>query len=156
MLRAFERAANIRRSPECAVAGSFVRQRRKRSRIAHRRWPTVTPPSRVCSPTWPQCLRRCVPRERAAPGEQFIEHAAERPDVGALVDVAASRLFRTHVRRREPTMRPASAPGRPVTSDADEALDGASEGHAFAKPKSRTFTGPSGVTLMFAASGHGG
>ena len=38
-------------------------------------------------------------REGLAPGEAFVEHAAERPDVGALVDRAAARLLGAHVRR---------------------------------------------------------
>ena len=35
--------------------------------------------------------------ERGAAGEHLVEHAAERPDVGALVDGLAARLLGTHV-----------------------------------------------------------
>ena len=38
--------------------------------------------------------------KRPMAGEQFIEHAAERPDVGSMVHVPAARLLRAHVRRR--------------------------------------------------------
>ena len=78
--------------------------------------------------------------------EHFVEHAAERPDVGAFVDRLAARLFRRHVGgsaeddaglchgrgcdRRDCSLRPT----RPL------ALSGAS---AFARPKSSTFTVPS-------------
>ena len=41
-----------------------------------------------------------VALERAAARQHFVEHAAERPDVGALVDALAARLLRAHVRGR--------------------------------------------------------
>ena len=37
--------------------------------------------------------------ERRSPGQHFVEHAAERPDVGALVDRLAARLLGAHVGR---------------------------------------------------------
>ena len=45
-------------------------------------------------------VRDCLLRERRAPRQHFEQHAAERPDVGALVERPAARLFRTHVGRR--------------------------------------------------------
>src|SRR6187200_91203 len=36
---------------------------------------------------------RIVAAERAPAGQHFVEHRAKRPDVGALVDRLASRLF---------------------------------------------------------------
>ena len=41
-----------------------------------------------------------VAAERAATGEHLVEHRAECPDVGALVDRASSRLLGAHVCRR--------------------------------------------------------
>jgi hypothetical protein len=38
--------------------------------------------------------------EGAAAGQQLVEHAAERPDVGPLVDRTAARLLRAHIGRR--------------------------------------------------------
>ena len=40
-----------------------------------------------------------VSRERPSPGQHFVEHTAERPDVGALVHGPASGLLGNHVRR---------------------------------------------------------
>ena len=40
------------------------------------------------------------PVERPLPREHLVEHAAERPDVGALVHRLAARLLRAHVRGR--------------------------------------------------------
>jgi hypothetical protein len=37
-------------------------------------------------------------RKRAAAREHLVQHTAERPDVGALVDAQAPRLLRAHVR----------------------------------------------------------
>jgi hypothetical protein len=43
---------------------------------------------------------RCgVAGERCAASEHLVQHAAERPDVGAFVDGLPPRLLRTHVRR---------------------------------------------------------
>ena len=42
-------------------------------------------------------VRGRIPREGRASREHFIQHAAERPDVGALVDPLAACLFWTHV-----------------------------------------------------------
>jgi hypothetical protein len=38
-----------------------------------------------------------VSPERKPPGEHFVEHDAERPDIGALVQIAAASLLRRHV-----------------------------------------------------------
>ena len=49
--------------------------------------------------------------ERARACQHLVEHAAERPDVRALVDGAPARLFGRHVRRGaedEALLRPAS------------------------------------------------
>ena len=84
-----------------------------------------------------------------APGQHLVEHAAERPDVGALVDRQSARLLGTHVGgraddgalRASPAAPPAHASGRATTPSPPTAL---------ARPKSSTFTTPSGVILMFA------
>ncbi len=55
------------------------------------------------------------PAERQAPGQHLVQHAAEGPDVGALVHGPAARLFRTHVGRRpddEAVARPIRGDGR--------------------------------------------
>ena len=48
------------------------------------------------------------PANAQAAGQHLVQHAAERPDVGALVDRLAARLLRTHVRRRCRGSTPAS------------------------------------------------
>ena len=68
------------------------------------------------------------PSNGLAAGEHLVQHAAERPDVGALVDRFAARLFGAHVRRgaenhaRRVSRRPSSsatADGRRVESATD-------------------------------------
>ena len=54
-----------------------------------------------------------VARERPTAGQHLIEHAAERPDVRALVDRLAPRLLRTHVRRGPQNDALVRAVGRP-------------------------------------------
>ena len=44
-------------------------------------------------------LGNAVPRERRRADQHLVEHAAERPDVSALVDRPSARLLGTHVRR---------------------------------------------------------
>ena len=93
-----------------------------------------------------------VAGERARARQHLVEHGAERPDVGALVDGLAPRLLGRHVgggaedharlrhrgrrdRRRVRRRSPSLSPGpRPASI-------------AFARPKSSTFTVPSGAHL---------
>src|SRR5881396_1216680 len=82
-------------------------------------------------------------------GGRLVDHAAERPDVRALVERLATRLLRAHVGRcaqddslasvccGERGERAGSAPG-------DSSVN------ALARPKSNTFTLPSEVTLTLA------
>ena len=44
-------------------------------------------------------VRDRVADERSVPGDHFVQHHAERPDVGAAIDLAALGLFGRHVRR---------------------------------------------------------
>ena len=93
--------------------------------------------------------RQILARKRPLPGEQLVQQATERPDVGPLIDGFATRLLGAHVRGRAD----------------DLSGHGLESGHrsqlrivlalfcaptAFANPKSSTFTRPSGVTLMLA------
>ena len=133
-------AISCRRRP-----GSFSRHRWS-SRAMSAALPPEAPANRarVAEP------RRSCPRpsrlETPPAGQHLVEHAAECPDVRALVDRLPARLLRAHVGGRAED-RPACVP--PV--DRRRLADGdARRPPAFARPKSSTFTTPSGVTLMFA------
>ena len=84
--------------------------------------------------------------------EHLVQHAAERPDVGALVDRLPARLLRAHVRgRAENQRRPRVIAGVVIVGDCEHARRRRAVGSsAFASPKSSTFTVPSGRTLMLA------
>ena len=92
--------------------------------------------------------RDVLAEERGLARQHLVEHAAERPDVGAPVDGFAARLLGAHVRRRAEHHAGLGHRGRrqrgrlrPVVARGSSAL---------AMPKSSTFTVPSGVSLMFA------
>ena len=78
-----------------------------------------------------------------APGQHLVQHAPKGPDVAALVDAVTARLLRAHVG--------GGAEDRPrrVTRVRSGTLT-SSASAAFARPKSSTFTTPSGVILIFA------
>ena len=80
--------------------------------------------------------------KREAAGQHLVEHAAERPDVGALVDALTARLLRAHVG--------GGAEDRAVARLGQVRDARRRRVAAFARPKSSTFTTPSGVILMFA------
>ena len=110
-------------------------------------FPTAAQSSRVRVQVLRQWNRETVaPGERPFAAEHFEEHAAKRPDVGALVDRLPAGLFRAHVRGGPDDG--ASRVASPVRVDTEGAT--AASSTAFARPKSRTFTTPAGVTLMFA------
>ena len=69
------------------------------------------PPAARSSPARARGSRRSCPTrvsagERGAAGQHFVEHAAERPDVGTFVDRPAPRLLRDSCRRRCRGSRP--------------------------------------------------
>ena len=94
------------------------------------------------------CPRRS-PANAGAPGQHLVEHAAERPDVGALVDGLPARLLGAHVRRRaENDARLRSSPAIVIVGECVSALRRRRRGSiAFARPKSSTFTTPSARDL---------
>ena len=84
--------------------------------------------------------------ERAAPRDHLVEHHAERPDVRPRVHLLATRLLGRHVR--------GSAHHRPGVGLHASMLRGVAHpsgatGASLAKPKSSTFTTPSGRSMTF-------
>ena len=66
------------------------------------------------------CRRRRRRANAALPGQHLVQHAAERPDVGALVDRLPARLLRAHVRggaENDALARPADASSSATASD---------------------------------------
>ena len=98
------------------------------------------------------CPRRVSPANGRAAGQHLVQHAAERPDVGALVDRLAARLLGAHVGRgAENHARRVVAGDRDASATCDEVRRRRrSRPATFASPKSSTFTVPSGVILMLA------
>ena len=135
-------------------ARSFWRHRRRSVRIDWGRRAGQTRPVGVFRQDERQRVRDFVGGERAHTGQQLVEHAAECPDVGALVHVLATRLFWRHVRRRPEDHPDAGHRGRRHRRRhrlrVTRRLGAVHFVHAFARPKSRTFTRSSGVTLMLA------
>ena len=86
-------------------------------------------------------------RERAPARQHFVQHAAERPDVGALVDRlprACSGLMYAAV----PRIMPSRVPPMVIVGECDSVGRPApSRDVAFASPKSSTLTVPSGRDL---------
>ena len=107
------------------------------------------------SPARARGSRRCVSEtrlagERRPAGQHLVEHAAERPDVGPLVDRLAARLLGAHVGRGAEE-RPSRVPPIVTVGDFAQIWSGASlPAAALASPKSSTLTTPSGVILMLA------
>ena len=90
--------------------------------------------------------------ERAAAGEHLVEHAAERPDVAALVGGPSLRLLGAHVRRgAEDHAHAGIIAGDVIVGELRRALrprpTTPADPIAFASPKSSTFTVPSGAHL---------
>ena len=63
----------------------------------HRRRGRQRRPVRLALEDLRDRVRDRVARKRHAPGQHLVEHAAEGPDVGALVDRQAARLLGAHV-----------------------------------------------------------
>ena len=81
-------------------------------------------------------------------GEHFVEHGAEGPDVGTTVNHFAAGLFRGHV--AAVPMCPALVAAAVRVGELVMSELAVSSDRAFARPKSRTFTVPSGVIFIFA------
>ena len=89
-------------------------------------------------------------RRRTSAARQHLEqHAAERPDVGALVDRLAARLLRDSCRRRCRGSRPrrSRATSASATSTVQPDRRASADSSVFARPKSSTFTVPSARDL---------
>ena len=80
--------------------GSFSRQRRSRRRMLSGVVAGKCRPVRLTLENRRDVVRNSAAREGHLSGEHFVQDAAERPDVRALVDRLPPRLFGTHVRRR--------------------------------------------------------
>ena len=128
--------SSIRASPMCCrrVRGSRRRQRRNKPRDGARE---MRPAARS-SPARPAGRRRPLPtrsvRRTPAGGQHLVEHAAERPDVRARVDVLARHLLRAHVARGADARAPTS-----VIGSTDSSASGCTAA-VFASPKSTSFT----------------
>ena len=92
-----------------------------------------------------------VAGEGSSAGDHLVQHAAERPDVGALVDTLARAPVRAPCRRRSrESFRPVIA-GEVIVGGHRRRSRSAPEGSsAFASPKSSTLTVPSARTLTLA------
>ena len=77
--------------------GSFVRQRSSRRRSSRGVFGGKRVQSGSRSITRARTSVTSVAVERAPAGEHLVEHAAERPDVGAPIDGLPARLLRRHV-----------------------------------------------------------
>ena len=96
-------------------------------------------------------IGRGVAGKRAAAREHLAQHAAERPDVGALVDQLCRAPARAHVcGRAERSHRAAVASTVVGDRGRQSTVERESCAMAFATPKSSTLTDPSGAILMFA------
>ena len=128
--------------------GSLVRQRSRSRRIAAGVSAGSADQSGSRSRIFAIESEVVSPPNVAAAGQHLVQHAPEGPDVGALVHRQAARLLGTHVRGRADDR----AVARPVASGGalDRSGDEPSPATALARPKSSTFTTPSGVILMFA------
>ena len=129
--------------------GSFSRHRCSSSADARWRRGRQRVPVRFASQNGDDGVRDCVARERDVPGEHLVEHAPECPDVGPLVDGLAARLLRTHVGGGAED-RPALCRAGHRRRYASRSDRRASSPAALARPKSRTFTAPSGVISILA------
>ena len=92
--------------------GSFSRQRRINRDTASRRRRRQRRPVGLARQHVGQHVGRIVALESAPAAQHLEENAAERPDVGALVDRLSARLLRRHVGRGAQDRRPSASPPR--------------------------------------------
>ena len=139
-----------RRCREGAAAG----RARGTARSAHERQPAFVFRKRPERDRLPEHgghrVRDVFAAEKPLPRQHLVKHDAKRPDIRALVDGPAPRLLRRHVRggpeNHADPGHGRRGDGRRAPPDRPRA-DGSI---AFAKPKSSTFTVPSGRTFTFA------
>ena len=79
---------------------SLCRQRRRSVATRRRETGRQQRPIRFAGQHRGQHVGDLLAGEGALAGQHLVEHGAERPDVAALVDGFAARLFRAHVRSR--------------------------------------------------------
>ena len=133
--------------------GSRSRQRRRRSADGAGRPGGRRVQSGSARRTAASVSLTVSPAKRRFPGEHLPEDDAEGPDVGALVDRLAARLLGAHVGRGaedHPGLGPLAAV---IVGEREESLESrvaAARPQALARPKSRTLTLPSGVSLTLA------
>ena len=101
------------------------------------------------SRTRPACPTPSRRRNARPAGQHLVEHAAERPDVRALVDRLAARLLGTHVGGRAEDHAGLASHARRDRRRARSRRHAAplAASSAFASPKSSTFTVPSVANL---------
>ena len=155
-------AAAARRARRATRASPMSRRRVRGSRSRQRRSSRRTPPACSRGQRRPVELARQDRREHVRhrlaveeplAGEHLEEHDAEGPDVGALVDGPAARLLGRHVgggAEDEPGRGAGVGEGGRLRQVGGRAGARASAEQALARPKSRTLTLPSGVTLTLA------
>ena len=149
VIRRIERDASLadRLKPLFRVA---LETTREQSTYLIRRGGGQRCPIRIVTRDCGQRVGNRLAREHRPAGKHLVEHAAERPDVGAAGRQAHLAPVRGSCRPRVPRMTPdcvAWTVGEFVASRASSLQHGSI---AFASPKSSTFTVPSGRTLMFA------
>ena len=143
MLELEPRVADIAQSPPRILLEAAPQQPPESTRRAGRK----RRPVRLALEHGGDGVRDRRARERLASRQHLVEDAAEGPDVGALVDRRAPRLFGAHECGR--AEHDAVDSSRACASSPEALASPASE-RTLAIPKSRTLTSPSRVILMFA------
>ena len=134
-----------------APAGLALQAAAQESQEPRRRRGGQRLPIRLASEHGSKDVGHAFALEETRAAQHLVEHDAERPDVGALVDRLAPRLLRCHVGGgAEDHAHTVVMAGVVIVGDIDMFGDEGAGSIAFASPKSSTFTVPSSRTLMFA------